>query len=96
MAHFRPRLDPQPIFADAELRRLTMPVLLVAGARDALLPSEVTAARLRALLPNLTVRLLPEAGHVLHGLSAEVLPFLAGMPAVGAVGSREPAEQLAA
>ena len=78
LTHFRPRLDPQPIFADAALQRLTMPVLLVAGQQDALFPSARTAARLQKCVPHLTVRLLPGMGHVLHGTAELVLPFLSG------------------
>jgi pimeloyl-ACP methyl ester carboxylesterase len=77
MTHLKPRIGAQVIFTDAELRRLTMPVLLIAGARDALFASEKTAARLEKLLPQFTVHMLPEAGHVLHGLAAEIMPFLA-------------------
>ena len=65
MTHFRARIGAQPMFTDDELRRLTMPVLLIGGARDAILPSEKTAARLSSLLPHLEAHLLPEAGHAL-------------------------------
>ena len=78
LTHFRPRLDPQPIFADEALQRLTMPVLLVAGEQDALFPSVRTAARLQKCAPHITVRLLPGMGHVLHGTAELVLPFLRG------------------
>jgi pimeloyl-ACP methyl ester carboxylesterase len=78
LTHFRSRLDPQPIFPDGALQRLTMPVLLAAGERDALFHSAKTAARLKQWVPHLTVRLLPEKGHVLHNTAELVLPFLAG------------------
>ncbi len=77
MTHFRPRIGALPMFDDDSLRRLTMPALVILGARDALLPSEKTAARLQALLPNVTVRMLPDAGHVLVGLAGQIMPFLA-------------------
>jgi pimeloyl-ACP methyl ester carboxylesterase len=77
MTHFKPRIGALPNFTDAELSRLTMPTLLIVGAQDALYPSAKTAARLERLAPNLTVRMLPEMGHVLHGLSGEIVPFLA-------------------
>ena len=78
MAHFKPRIGALPNFTDEELARLGMPTLLVVGAQDAIYPSEKTAARLEGLLPNLTVRMLPEMGHVLHGVTAEVAGFLVG------------------
>ena len=76
MTHFRPRIGAQPLFTDAELSGLTMPVLLVAGARDALMPTEQIAIRLQHLAPQTSVRILPEAGHVLHNLAREIIPFL--------------------
>jgi pimeloyl-ACP methyl ester carboxylesterase len=77
MTNFRPRIGAVPMFTDAELQRLTMPVLLVAGEQDALLPSAKTAARLQALLPHITIRLLPGTGHVLANMAPEIVPFLA-------------------
>jgi pimeloyl-ACP methyl ester carboxylesterase len=76
MTHFKPRIGNLPLFPDADLRKLTMPVLLMAGEQDALYSSRKTAERLKALLPNLRVILEPEMGHVLYGVTAKVLPFL--------------------
>jgi pimeloyl-ACP methyl ester carboxylesterase len=77
MTHFKPRIGAQRLFTDDELRRLSMPVLLIAGAQDALFDSAKTAARLAALAPHLTQRVLPDRGHVLVGLTEEVCRFLA-------------------
>lgn len=74
--NFRPRMEPLPLFTDDELRRLTLPVLLEAGARDPMFDMHATAVRLQRLLPHLTVDMLPQAGHVLANLSGRVLPFL--------------------
>ena len=79
MTHFRPRIEPQPLFTDHELAALTMPILLLAGEDDALLPSKKTATRLCRHAPNVTARLLPQTGHVLHTLTSEIVPFLTGM-----------------
>src|SRR5262249_45560675 len=49
--HFKPRRD-VPIFDDAALQYLTMPVLAVVGGRDAMIDSHETAARLRAAVPH--------------------------------------------
>ena len=78
MTHFKPRIGALPNFSDEELMRLAMPTLLIVGAQDAIYPSEKTAARLESLLPNLTVRMLPGMGHVLHGVTGEVAGFLMG------------------
>jgi len=76
MTHFKSRVGALPNFTDTELARLTMPTLLIAGAQDALMDSAKTAERLQKLAPNLTVQVLPEMGHVLHGLAGEIEMFL--------------------
>ncbi len=74
--HFRPRFDTLPLFTEEELQRLNMPILMVAGAKDVIFPTDKTAARLQKLTPQVKTRILPEAGHVLYHLSPLVLPFL--------------------
>ena len=76
MENFNPRMDIMPLFSDEELGRLCMPVLLIVGAKDALLPSRKTARRLSGLLPHAEVVLLPESGHVLIDQSKRVMRFL--------------------
>jgi pimeloyl-ACP methyl ester carboxylesterase len=76
MTHFRPRIEPETLFTDEELKRLTMPVMLVVGAQDALMPADKVVARLRRLAPNLTARVMPDMGHVLHNTAEQVMPFL--------------------
>jgi pimeloyl-ACP methyl ester carboxylesterase len=78
--HFRPRRD-MPIFDDAVLQYLTMPVLAVVGGRDAMIDSHETAARLRAAAPHATIRVLPDVGHLLPDQSAALLDFLREEPA---------------
>ena len=76
--HFKTRIDNLPRFSDEELQRLTMPVLFLAGSRDAAFNSEKVAARLKRFLPNLTATIIPEASHVLlmYNTTAYVVPFL--------------------
>lgn len=73
---FRPRRGRVPLFGDEALRRLTMPVMVIAGARDALLDSRATRDRLARAVPHATVHLLPGAGHHLPGQTDRVLDFL--------------------
>lgn len=71
--HFRPRREKLPVFDDAALAKLTMPVLVVLGARDALLDSAETQRRLEG---HATVRLLPDAGHLVPSQTQPFLEFL--------------------
>jgi pimeloyl-ACP methyl ester carboxylesterase len=73
---FLPRKERLPVFSDAALRRLTMPVLVIAGERDAMLDSHDTARRLAGTVPHAAVRLLPGVGHSVVGQSEAVLAHL--------------------
>jgi len=74
--HFKPRMQAQPIFADAALKGLAMPVLAIVGGRDAMLDSQETKRRLEALVSQAMVHLIPEVGHLLPDQSATLLDFL--------------------
>lgn len=54
----------------------TMPVLLLAGEKDALLHSRRAVVRIKRLLPQAEAYLLPGIGHVLVNLTDRILPFL--------------------
>ena len=76
MTEFRPRIGALPLFTDDELSGLTMPVLLILGARDPIVDSVRTALRMGRLLPRLKVSILPDTGHVLVGLAGDIAPFM--------------------
>ena len=75
-SHFRPRREKLPVFADAALRGLAMPVLAIVGGRDALLDSRDTERRLRRVAPRAEVELLADAGHFIRGQNSRILDFL--------------------
>jgi pimeloyl-ACP methyl ester carboxylesterase len=77
MDNFKPRIGVLPIFSDEELRRLTMPTLLLMGQEDALRDSRKVAERMRTLVPTLTATIIPWAGHALYNTTGDVMPFLA-------------------
>ncbi|MGW0433380.1 alpha/beta fold hydrolase [Micromonospora sp. NPDC003197] len=74
--HFKPRTERLPIFSDKALGRLTMPVLVMAGDRDAMFDSAETIQRVRRCVPHATVKLLPGVGHAILGQTETVLTFL--------------------
>lgn len=76
-ANFRPRTEVLPPFADADLARLTMPLLAILGARDVMIDSAGTRERLLGNVPSAEVVWLPEAGHLLIGHAATIDGFLA-------------------
>ncbi len=75
-ANFRPRLVRLPIFSDAALKRLTMPVLAIVGGRDVLIDSAQTRDRLARAVPHAEIRYLPEARHYIPGQTMPILDFL--------------------
>jgi pimeloyl-ACP methyl ester carboxylesterase len=74
--HFRRRRANVPLFRDDTLKGLTMPVMAIVGAQDALLDSYGTRRRLEQLVPRATVRFLPNVGHVVRDQAATILDFL--------------------
>jgi len=77
MTHFKPRIGALPIFSDEELQRLTMPTLLLIGQEDALRDARKVTERMRKLVPDLTAKIIPQAGHALYKTPSHIMPFLA-------------------
>lgn len=78
LRHYRPRVERLPIADDDALRRLTMPLLVVLGARDRMLDSAGTRRRLAGTAPHVQLVELPEAGHLLPPQTDTVHAFLNG------------------
>lgn len=76
-AEFRPRTERLPIFADDALRRLDLPIMIIAGDRDVMFDTAETVRRAQQL-PDPTVRLLPGVGHGILDRAEPVLEFLRG------------------
>ena len=74
--HFQPRRDRLPVFSDEALRRLTMPVLVIVGGRDAMLDSHDTVKRVNRAVPHASVTLLPDVAHSIIGQTQPILDFL--------------------
>jgi pimeloyl-ACP methyl ester carboxylesterase len=88
MLHFKSRMGVLPLFSDEELRRLTMPVMLLVGEKDSLRPAHKIAQRMQRLLPHLVTAMIPKAGHVLLDTVRLIMPFLASTEAQ--VGQHDP------
>ncbi|MEU6408871.1 alpha/beta fold hydrolase [Microbispora sp. NPDC046933] len=62
---FRRRLPMPPIYADEQVRELSVPVQVLLGERSALLDAEAVAARLAGIAPSWRVEIVPGTGHAL-------------------------------
>jgi pimeloyl-ACP methyl ester carboxylesterase len=78
MSHFKPRIEPVKKFSDKDLRKLTMPVLLLGGEKDNIRDLFKISEQMSKILPHLTTHIFPDRGHVLMGTAGEVIPFLLG------------------
>jgi pimeloyl-ACP methyl ester carboxylesterase len=87
---FRPRMEKLPIFSDAALKRLTMPMMAIAGGKDVLLDSAATKRRLEHNAARAEIRYLPEAGHLIPGQTAPILQFLRGTTRMTSMTSMTP------
>lgn len=67
--NFNIRKEHIPIFSDDEIRCLTMPVFLFVGAKDIMLHSMETADRMKKLVPNARINILPDGGHSIINLT---------------------------
>jgi pimeloyl-ACP methyl ester carboxylesterase len=76
MQYFTYRQGAPSLVSDAELSRLTMPVLFVGGEHDAILDTRMGAARLARHVPHATIRILKNLDHVLIHTAPEIIPFL--------------------
>jgi pimeloyl-ACP methyl ester carboxylesterase len=74
--NFRPRMVKLPIFSDAALRGLTMPVMAIVGGKDVLFDSAEAKQRLERNVPHADVRYLPEEGHLIRNQTVPILEFL--------------------
>lgn len=74
--HFRPRYDRLPIFSDADLAGLDMPVLAIVAGRDVMLAPGPMKQRLEDNVRDLEMLYLPDAPHYPGSQVARVLAFL--------------------
>ena len=74
---YRPRRTTLPRFSDDQIRQLSIPVLVIAGAEDRLIDADDTSRRLKELLPDVEMHLRPGVGHIPTDYTAVIEEFLA-------------------
>jgi len=67
-----------PVLSDADLSRIDMPLMYIAGEEDKLTNAPKCAKRLDRLLPHSTVVVIKNTGHVIYNVLDRVIPFLRG------------------
>jgi len=74
--HFNSRTELMPLFADQELKRLSMPTVAFFGEKDIIIHAAKTANRLRSILPQARINILPSVGHTLINLADKIIIFM--------------------
>lgn len=75
--HFRPRTARMPLFRDSSLSRLKMPVYLLFGDSDQLIPANLSTERLRKSARHAKIELLTDTGHLILNQTDKIMGFLA-------------------
>ncbi len=76
MENFNPMIGALPNYKDDQLKRLTMPVMYIAGENDATVYACKTAQRIEELIPNANIQLIKNNGHVIYNVMNQIMPFL--------------------
>lgn len=76
--NFRQNLRKPTRFSDTQLARIKPTTLLLVGAKDPWMDAAEIRHRFSALVPRAQVQILAEKGHMLVGLTQQILQFLQG------------------
>lgn len=74
--HFKPRTSRMPIFSKESLSLLTMPILMLFGDSDQLIPADKSIKRLKQFANHAKIELLPNTGHLIVNQADNILKFL--------------------
>ncbi|WDV46509.1 alpha/beta hydrolase [Clostridiaceae bacterium M8S5] len=74
--NFNPMVGALPVFTDEEMSKIKNPVLFIGGENDALLPTKKTSERLLKLLPKAKTKVIKDRGHVIFGVTKDIVKFL--------------------
>jgi len=69
-------IDYLPVYADNQLRQLTMPVLFIDGENDVIIDAQQSVQRLSRLVSSAETHLLRNCGHVIINSIEYIIPFL--------------------
>ncbi|MCR1897433.1 alpha/beta hydrolase [Irregularibacter muris] len=74
--YFKPRTAKMPLFTDQSLSKLTMPILMLFGDSDQLIPANKSIKRLKKFARQPKIELLPDTGHLIVNQADRILKFL--------------------
>lgn len=74
--NFNPLTGALPPLTDDQMRRLTMPLLYIAGDKDALIDTGKSVKKLNKMVPGAKIQVIENNGHVVLDSLKWVIPFL--------------------
>ncbi|NRR03392.1 alpha/beta hydrolase [Brevibacillus sp. RS1.1] len=74
--YFKPRTARMPLFSDQSLYQLTMPILMLFGDSDQIIPASKSIKRLKQFAQQAKIELLPGTGHLIVNQGDRILKFL--------------------
>ncbi|MBH5316322.1 alpha/beta hydrolase [Paenibacillus sp. GSMTC-2017] len=74
--YFKPRTAKMPPFSDHSLAQLTMPILMLFGDSDQLIPASKSIKRLKQFAQHASIEMLPDTGHLIINQADRILKFL--------------------
>jgi len=74
--YFKPRTAKMPLFSNQSLRQLTMPIFMLFGDSDQLIPADKSTNRLKQFAQQAKIELLPGTGHLIVSQADRILHFL--------------------
>jgi pimeloyl-ACP methyl ester carboxylesterase len=74
--NYSPYTGEVPVLSDSDMARLVMPVMYISGEDDQLTNTPKSAKRLKKLLPQPTIHIMRDTGHVIFNVLDKVIPFL--------------------
>ncbi|MCY9529336.1 alpha/beta hydrolase [Paenibacillus alvei] len=74
--NFKPRTAKMPLFSNQSLSQLTMPILMLFGDSDQLIPASKSMNRLKQAAQHAKIELLPDTGHLIVNQTDRMLKFL--------------------
>lgn len=75
-SNFNPRMDKLTIYSKSELQKLTMPILVIYGARDCLINAHKSVEHIKKSAVNVQTKIIENMGHVVTGQTQRIIKFI--------------------
>lgn len=76
LKYFKPQKSRMPLFSNKSLSTLTMPILMIFGNCDQLVPANKSIQKLKKFAQEVKIELLPNTGHLIINQADKILNFL--------------------